>query len=117
MNGERPQEAAAWAAGFGAGSASAPPPVPTIALSAPGTVQESALGAGVTVAETITTTNLTGNVYEEVLTASGAVESGYTPVALVNGVATASVHLAMSGDTVQVVDKITAPAFTRSVRR
>ncbi len=112
VNGERPQEAAAWAAGFGAGSASAPPPVPSIALSAPGTVQESAIGAGVTVVETITTTNLTGNVYEEVLTAGGAIESGYTAVALVNGVATASIHLAMSGDTVRVVDNITAPVVT-----
>ena len=55
-------------------------------------------------------------VHEEVLTASGAVETGYTAVALTNGVATASVHLGMSGDTVRVVDNPTAPAGHREQR-
>ena len=40
------------------------------------------MGAGVTISEIITTTNITGPVYEEVLTASGVVESGYKAVAL-----------------------------------
>ena len=62
----------------------------TISFSAPGTVQEASFGAGVIVNETITTTGLTGNVYEEVLTASGTIESGYTAVALTNGVGSSS---------------------------
>ena len=107
VNGERPNEAAAWFAGFGAGSGS-----PTISLSAPGTVQEASVGAGVTVTETIITTNLMGNVYEEVLTSSGTVESGYKAVALVNGVATSLVFLAKSGDKIQVVDNPALPTVT-----
>jgi hypothetical protein len=110
VNGERPQEAAAWAANLGAGSATKV--FTTIAVSAPGSVQEASLGAGVSVTETITTTNLTGNVFEEVLTASGAVESGYTAVALVNGVATSTVHMGQSGDVVQVVDNTASPTVT-----
>jgi predicted xylan-binding protein with Ca-dependent carbohydrate-binding module len=85
---------------------------PTISLSAPGTVQEASVGAGVTVTETITTTNLTGNVYEEVLTAAGTVETPYATVALVNGVAASSVHLATTGDTIQVVDNTASPTVT-----
>jgi hypothetical protein len=75
-------------------------------------MQETSVGAGVTVTETITTTSLTGNVYEEVLTSSGAVETGYTPVTLTNGVATSSVHLAKSGDVIQVVDNSSLPTIT-----
>jgi hypothetical protein len=112
VNGERPHEAAAWVAGFGAGSNRPTGTTPTISLSAPGTVQETSVGAGVTVTETITTTNLTGNVYEEVLTSSGAVESGYRAVALLNHVATSSVFLAKSGDKIQVVDNPTLPTVT-----
>ena len=112
VNGERPNEAAAWVAGFGAGSSSPTDETPTISLSAPGTVQEPSVGAGVIVTETITTTNLTGNVYEEVLTSSGAVESGYRAVALINHVATSSVFLAKSGDKIQVVDNPTLPTVT-----
>ncbi len=75
-------------------------------------MQEATFGAGVTVTETITTTNLTGNVYAEVLTSSGAVETSYTAIALNNGVATSSVHLGKSGDTIQVVDNVTTPTVT-----
>ena len=75
-------------------------------------MQEASLGAGVTVTEIITTTNLTGNVYEEVLTSSGVVESGYRAVALTNGVATSSVFLAKTGDKIRVVDNPTAPRVT-----
>ena len=50
-------------------------PAPTITVSAPGTVREAASGAGVTVSETVTSTNLTGSVHDEVLTASGSVEA------------------------------------------
>jgi hypothetical protein len=108
----RPMEAAAWAKYFGSGSVASsgsPPPIPTISLSVPGTVPEAAVGAGVTISEIITTTNITGPVYEEVLTASGAVESGYKAVALTKGAATVSVFLAKSGDKVQVVDNPTSP--------
>ena len=87
-------------------------PSPTISLSAPGTVQEPSVGAGVTVTETITTTNLTGNVYEEVLTASGGVETPFAAVALSGGVASSSVHLATSGDVIRVVDNTAAPTVT-----
>lgn len=89
-----------------------PSTTPTISLSAPGTVQEAFVGAGVTVTETIGTTNLTGSVYAEVLTASGAVETSYQAVALGNGHATAQVHLARSGDTLRVVDNTAAPTVT-----
>ena len=87
-------------------------PAPTLALSAPGSVQEASAGAGVTVTETITATGLTGAVYEEVLTASGAVETPFAPVALDNGVATSSVHLAASGDVIRVVNNTAAPTVT-----
>ncbi len=89
-----------------------PSTTPTISLSAPGTVQEASVGAGVTVTETIGTTNLTGSVYAEVLTASGAVETGYQAIALSNGHATAQVHLSRSGDTVRVVDNTAVPTVT-----
>jgi hypothetical protein len=113
VNGERPQEAASWVTGFGAGSNRPTGGTMTISLSAPGTVQEATLGAGVTVTEIISTTNLTGNVYEEVLTSSGAVESGYKAVALNSGgSATSSVFLAKSGDRIRVVDNPTAPNVT-----
>ena len=86
---------------------------PTIALSSPGTVQEASVGAGVTITETITTTNLSGSVYEEVLTSSGAVESGYQAVALAaNGTASVSVHLAHTGDTIRAVDNTGSPIVT-----
>ncbi len=85
---------------------------PTISVSAPGTVQEASPGAGVTVTETVTTTNLTGNVYEEVITAAGTVETPYQAVPLVNGTATFTVHLAASGDKIRVVDNPTTPTVT-----
>ena len=87
-------------------------PTPTISLSAPGTVQEASVGAGVTVTETVTATGLT-SVYEEVLTKTGAVETAYKAVALSSsGTASFSVHLAASGDTVRAVDSSTAPTVT-----
>ncbi len=87
-------------------------PAATIALSAPGTVQEASVGAGVNVTETVTATGLT-SVYEEVLTKTGTVESGYQAVALnSSGSASFSVHLAASGDTVRAVDSSTAATVT-----
>ncbi len=87
-------------------------PTPTITLSSPGTVQEASVGAGVTVTETVTATGLT-SVYEEVLTKTGAVETGYQAVALnSSGSASFSVHLAASGDTIRAVDSSTAPTVT-----
>jgi hypothetical protein len=115
LNGKKPNEAAAWDKYFGAGSGtsgSTPPPPPTIVVSAPGTVQEASVGAGVTVTETITTTNLTGTVYEEVLTSSGAVESAYKAITLTNGAATTSVFFSNSGDKIQVVNNKTTPTVT-----
>ena len=86
--------------------------VPTLRLSDPGTLQEASSGAGVTVIETIATTNLTGKVYEEVLTASGAVESPYKAVTLNGGSTSVSVHLAKSGDSIRVVDNMASPKVT-----
>jgi hypothetical protein len=106
-----PTIAAAWKQAFATiSSSSSQNQTPkTISIQAPGTVQEASRGAGVNVTETITTSGLSGNVYEEVLTSAGAVETGYTAVALSNGVASASIHLAKSGDTIRVVDNTTSP--------
>jgi serralysin len=82
---------------------------PTIAISAPGSVQEAFPGAGVTINETVAAASLTGNVYEEVVTAAGAVETAYQAVALTNGAGSFSVHLASSGDSIRVVDNVSAP--------
>ena len=84
---------------------------PTIAVSAPGTMQEASKGAGVTVTETITATGLS-TAYAEVLTKSGAVESGYQAVNLTNGTGTVSLHLANSGDVVQVASSLNSPVVT-----
>ena len=89
------------------------PNAATIALSAPGTVPEASSGAGVTVTETVSTTGLTGSIYEEVLTSAGAVESAFQPVTLgSNGQASFSVHLAKSGDYVRAVNSTTSPTVT-----
>jgi len=56
-----------------------------LAISAPGTIQETALGVGVTPTLTITSNNLTGNLFYEVLTATNAVESGYVSVTIPAG--------------------------------
>ncbi len=93
----------------------APAPVaapPTLGLSAPGTLQEASIGAGVTVTETITSKNLT-TAYVEVLTKAGAVETGFQAVALSSTGSTAvSLHLAASGDTVRVVNSAGAATVT-----
>jgi hypothetical protein len=87
----------------------------SISLSAPGTVQEASVGAGVTVNETVATTGGLSTIYAEVLTASGAVETGYQAVTIgANGTASFSVHLAHSGDTVRAVDTIASPTVTAS---
>jgi hypothetical protein len=112
LNGAKPQEAAAWGKYFGAGAGAGSAPNPTITLSPPGTVQEASLGAGVTITETIDTTDLSGKVYLEVLTSTGAQESAYTPVTLTNGTASVAVHLAKSGDKIQVANSPTTPTVT-----
>ncbi len=84
---------------------------PTIAVSAPGSVQEASKGAGVTVTETITATGLS-TVYAEVLTKTGTVESAYQAVNLTNGTGTVSLHLASSGDVVQVASSLSSPVVT-----
>nr|WP_321986566.1 glycoside hydrolase family 16 protein [uncultured Lichenicoccus sp.] len=78
--------------------------LPTLTLSQPGTVQEATSGAGVDVTETITASNQTGTVYLEVLTQTGATETGFVALDLVDGQASARVHLAHSGDLIRVVD-------------
>lgn len=60
-------------------------PGPTLTVSAPGTIQESSIGIGVTPVLTVTPGNLTGNLFYEVLTAAGFVESGYVQVAIPGG--------------------------------
>ena len=87
-----------------------PPPVKTILLSAPGTVQETAVGAGVTVTEVISTSNLSGTVYTGILTASGGVESNWQAYTLnSSGNLNLPVHFAHSGDYLVAVDSLTSP--------
>ena len=52
--------------------------LPSILVSAPGSVQEASVGAGVTVPLTVATSNLPGDIYYEVLNSSGTVETPYT---------------------------------------
>ena len=83
-----------------------------IIASSPGTMMEASVGAGVTFNETVTATSLS-TVYAEVLTSSGAVETGYQAIALNSvGVGTASLHLANTGDYVQIVDNVANPTIT-----
>jgi len=87
--------------------------VPIMSLSAPGTVPGIYVGAGATVTETVNTTYFTGKtIYEEVLTSSGAVETGYQAVTLTNGSATSSVHFNQTGDYIKAVDNTTSPKMT-----
>ena len=87
-----------------------PPPVKTILLSAPGTVQEITVGAGVTVTEAISTSNLSGTVYTGILTASGGVESSWQADTLnSSGSLNLQVHFAHSGDYLVAVDSLTSP--------
>ncbi|TLU72445.1 family 16 glycosylhydrolase [Lichenicoccus roseus] len=78
--------------------------MPTISLTQPGTVQEPGKGAGVTVTETVTTSNQTGTIYLEVLTQTGATESAFIPLTLSGGRVSAAVHMANPGDLIRVVD-------------
>lgn len=57
---------------------------PTISISAPGTVAAGPSG-GATVPLQVTTTNLSGTISWEILEANGAVEVGYTAVAIPSG--------------------------------
>lgn len=85
---------------------------PNIVASSPGTMMEASVGAGVTFTETVTATALS-TVYAEVLTSSGAVETGYQAITLNSvGVGTASISLANTGDYVQIVDNVTTPTVT-----
>ena len=94
-------------------SASPPPASRGIVLARLGTVHEPSVGAGAAISETLTSTGLTGNVYAEVLTSSGAVESPYQMVGLgFQGAASFNVHLAKSGDSIKVVDNIAKPSIT-----
>ena len=76
----------------------------TIALSAPGSVQEPSLGAGVTVTETASAPGLTA-IYEAVFTSANVAETGWTTVALdQSGNGSFSAHFAHSGDYVEAVN-------------
>jgi len=89
-----------------------PPPALTIAVSAPGTMQEASPGAGVTVTEGVVAAGL-NTVYGAAYTASGAIEGGWQTVTLGSGGAGRfSVHLANSGDYVKVVDAVGTPTVT-----
>ncbi|WP_171033929.1 family 16 glycosylhydrolase [Lichenicoccus roseus] len=86
------------------------PPAPvltSIAVSAPGTVKETAAGAGVTVTETVTAPNAT-TLYEATFTAANVAEGNWQAVA-VNAAGTGSFQAAFAhtGDYVVVVNSTT----------
>lgn len=86
-----------------------PTPVLTsIAVSAPGTVMETSVGAGVTVTETITAPHAT-TLYEATFTSSNVMEANWQAVAInSSGVASYQASFQHSGDYVVVVDNTTA---------
>ena len=88
-------------------------PTFTITPAAIGTVQEAAYGAGVTITETIHTTNIAGLIYWGVLTALGWVESPqfYAATLDANGNVTITAHLAHTGDYIDVATSLTNPAL------
>ncbi len=88
-------------------------PTFSITPAALGTVQEAKVGAGVTVTETIRTSNIVGSIYWGVLTAQGNVESPqfYSATLDANGIATITTHLAHSGDYIAVETSQTNPAL------
>ena len=89
------------------------PEPPTITLSALGTKQEAIPGVGVTVTETVSTSNLAGSIYVGVLTASGAVEKAFSPVTLNSrGAAAFSITLAHSGDYIVAESSLARPIVT-----
>jgi hypothetical protein len=59
--------------------------VKSIQVSAPGTVDATTPGGGVTVPLTVQTQNITGQISWEVITSTGAVETGYTAVTVPSG--------------------------------
>ena len=85
----------------------------TITPAALGTVREAAYGAGVTITETIHTTNIAGPIYWGVMTAQGWVESPqfYAATLDANGNVTISAHLAHTGDYIAVATSLTNPAL------
>lgn len=85
---------------------------PTIAVSAPGTVQEASVGAGATVTETVTATGLS-TIYEAVFTKNGVAETGWQAVTLnSSGAATFQAHFDSTGDYVVAADSTTSPTVT-----
>lgn len=109
LNGEKPLEAASWKQYFGAGS-NASASTPTISVSSPGMVQPISPGGGATVSLKIVTSNLITDLYAEVLTAAGTIETGYQRVGLAaDGTARVSMYLAQTGDVVQVTDNPNHP--------
>lgn len=81
------------------------PPAQSISVSAPGTVREASVGAGVNVTETITATGGLTTVYETVFNGNNVAESGWQAVSLnANGVGTVSAHFQHTGDYLVVVN-------------
>jgi len=84
----------------------------SIIVSAPGAVQESWAGAGVTLVENVNAPGL-GSVSAAVYTAAGIMESSWQSVGLnTSGNGSFSVHLANPGDFVRVVNNAAAPSLT-----
>ena len=99
-------------AGNAVGVSLTPTVTTTIALSALGTVQEVAPGAGASVSETVSAYGLS-SVYEAVFTAAGVAETGYTQVGLdSSGAGSFVVHLAKTGDYVKAENSLTNPTIT-----
>ncbi len=84
------------------------PVVTSIGVSAPGTVMEKSVGAGVTVTETVTAPHAT-TLYEASFNAANAAEANWQAVAInSSGVGTFQATLQHTGDYVVVVDNTTA---------
>ena len=94
-----------------ASGASTPIVTPSITISAPGTIAETIYGAGVTVTETITTTDVPGPIYVAVFTSAGVMESpAFTPVTLnSSNQGTFTVTLAHDGDYVVAESRLFNP--------
>jgi hypothetical protein len=80
---------------------------PSISVSAPGTVQEASVGAGVNVAETFTAKGMS-TVYEAVFTSANVAEANWLAVSLnASGVGSSTMHFQHSGDYIVAVNSPT----------
>jgi hypothetical protein len=106
---------AAYTPGTGTGSGTGTgTTTPTISVSSPGTVQEASVGAGVTVAETITATGLTTVDYMVMTSANVGEQNWQVATLSANGVATVNVDFEHTGDYLLVENNPTAESVEAS---